>query len=57
VELMKSFVGIDNIKIEIQIQSNITGIDYNDFKKEKNTGFFHANNIKERYRSLVPKVI
>ena len=27
------------------------------YKIEKKTGFFHADNIKERYRSLVPKVI
>lgn len=56
VELMKSFVGRDNIKMEIQIQSNIQHIIYDDFKLEKKTGFFHADNIKERYRSLVPKV-
>lgn len=57
VELMKSFVGIDNIKMEIIIQSNIQNINYDQFKQEKNTGFFHADNIKERYRGLVPKVI
>ena len=57
VELMKSFVGIDNIKIEIQIQSDIPNINYDRFKKGKKTEFFHADNIKERYRGLVPKVI
>jgi hypothetical protein len=57
VELMKSFVGRDNIKMEIQIQSNIQHLIYDDFKLEKKTGFFHADNIKERYRSLVPKVV
>ena len=57
VELMKSFVGIDNIKIEIQLQSDIPNINYDRFKQEKKTHFFHADNIKERYRSLVPKVI
>ena len=57
VELMKSFVGKDNIKIEIQIQSDIQHFDYDEFKQEKKTGFFHADNIKERYRDLVPKVI
>lgn len=56
VELMKSFVGRDNIQIEIMIQSNINKIDYNEFKNNKNTGFFYADNIKERYRGLVPKV-
>jgi RNA binding exosome subunit len=55
VELMKSFVGIDNIKMEIQIQSNLQNINYDEFKKEKKIGFFHADNIKERYSSLVPK--
>ena len=54
---MKSFVGKDNIKIEIQIQSDIQHFDYDEFKQEKKTGFFHADNIKERYRDLVPKVI
>jgi RNA binding exosome subunit len=57
VELMKSFVGIDNIKMEIQIQSNIQYIIYDEFKSEKKTGFFHVDNIKERYRSLIPKVV
>ena len=56
VELMKDFVGKGNIQIEIMIQSNITGIIYDDFKQEKKTGFFYKNNIKERYRGLVPKV-
>jgi hypothetical protein len=57
VELMKSFVGKENIQIEIIIQSDIQNTDYDLFKQEKKTGFFHADNIKERYRSLVPKVI
>lgn len=57
VELMKNFVGQNVIKAEIMIQSNIQQIDYDDYKLEKKTGFFHADNIKERYRSLVPKVI
>jgi RNA binding exosome subunit len=57
VELMKSFVGQNVLKAEIIIQSNIQYFDYDEFKKQKKTGFFHADNIKERYRSLVPKVI
>lgn len=56
VELMKSFVGIDNIKIEIQLQSDIPNINYDRFKKEKKTGFFHADNIKERYGDLFQKL-
>ncbi len=57
VELMKSFVGKHNIQIEIMIQSIIQNIDYQEFKQEKKTHFFYADNIKERYRGLVPKVI
>jgi RNA binding exosome subunit len=57
VELMKSFVGKDNIQIEIQLQSDLQQINYDRFKQEKKTHFFHSDNIKERYRSLVPKVI
>ena len=57
VELMKSFVGKENIQIEIMIQSDIQNINYDNHKDEKKTGFFHADNIKERYRSLVPKII
>jgi hypothetical protein len=57
VELMKSFVGKDNIQIEIQLQSDIQNINYDRFKHEKKTHFFYVDNIKERYRSLVPKVI
>ena len=57
VELMKSFVGKDNIQIEIQLQSDIQNINYDRFKPEKKTGFFHADNIKERYRGLIPKIM
>lgn len=55
-KLMKNFIGKKMIEDEILLQYSIKNVDYKMFNSKKDS-FFSRNEIKKRYRKLIPKVI
>ena len=55
-KLMKNFIGKKLIEDEILLQYLIKNVDYKMINSKKNS-FFSRNEIKKRYRKLIPKVV